>query len=197
VLLARALVAVGAGSLSLGEAVMPDLRSPHAQGVPSVADFRTGLSLLPGGVTVITTDGPAGRAGFTASAVCSVTDAPPTVLVCMNRSSFAHRFFTGNRVLCVNVLAAAQQPLSALFSNRDVSMEQRFDRCAWQPLATGAPALDGALVNLDGEIVATHEVGTHSVFMVELRHVQVPNNAPQQAGLAYFNRGYHALAAAA
>ena len=176
---------------------MHDLRSPHAQDVPSTAEFRTGLSLLPGGVTVITTDGPAGRAGFTASAVCSVTDAPPTVLVCMNRSSFAHQFFTGNRVLCVNVLAAAQQPLSALFSNRDMTMAQRFEQCAWQPLATGAPAINGALVNLDGEIVATHDVGTHSVFIVELRRVHVPEDAPQQAGLAYFNRGYHALAAAA
>jgi flavin reductase len=176
---------------------MSDLRPPHASAVPSAVDFRTGLSLLPGGVTVITTDGPAGPAGFTASAVCSVTDAPPTVLVCMSRSSFAHRFFTGNRVLCVNVLAAAQQPLSALFSNRDVSMAQRFAQCAWQPLATGAPALEGALVNLDGEIVATHDVGTHSVFIVELRRVHVPEDAPHQPGLAYFNRGYHALAAAA
>lgn len=171
--------------------------SQPVQGLPTQADFRAGLSLLPGGVTVITTDGEAGLAGFTASAVCSVTDAPPTVLVCMNRSSFAHQFFTGNRVLCVNVLAAAQQPLSALFSNRDMTMAQRFEQCAWQPLATGAPAIEGALVNLDGEIVATHDVGTHSVFIVELRRVHVPEDAVQQAGLAYFNRGYHALAAAA
>jgi flavin reductase len=40
-------------------------------------------------------------------------------------------------------------------------------------------------------------VGTHSVFIVELRRVHVPEDAVQQAGLAYFNRGYHALAAAA
>src|SRR5262252_6977918 len=89
---------------------------------PGVAEFRTGLSLLPGGVTVITTDGPAGIAGFTASAVCSVTDSPPTVLVCMNRSSYAHQFFASNGVLCVSVLSAGQQPLSAMFANRDVAM---------------------------------------------------------------------------
>ncbi len=65
----------------------------------SSADFREGLSRLAGAVTVITTDGPAGAAGFTASAVCSVTDSPPTVLVCMNRSSYAHRFFADNGVL--------------------------------------------------------------------------------------------------
>ena len=159
----------------------------------SLAEFRNGLALLPGAVTVITTDGPAGLAGFTASAVCSVSDTPPTVLVCMNRSSFAHRFFTDNGRLCINVLRAEQQPLSALFSDREVPMAQRFERCAWQPLVSGAPALDGALVNLDGQIVTTHEAGTHSIFIVELQRIRVPGEAADSAGLVWFNRGYHAL----
>ena len=128
----------------------------------STADFREGMARLPGAVTVITTDGPEGPAGFTASAVCSVTDSPPTVLVCMNRSSFAHRFFTGNGVLCVNVLAAEQQDVSGLFANREVPMAERFERTPWQRGATGAPCLGGALVNLDGRIVATQETGQMS-----------------------------------
>jgi flavin reductase len=174
-------------------AEMSDANPFPPAAAPSVADFRTGLSLLPGGVTVITTDGDAGLAGFTASAVCSVTDAPPTVLVCMNRSSFAHRFFTANRVLCVNVLSAEQQHLSAMFSDRAVEMGQRFERCAWQRLATGAPALQGALANLDGEIVAMHDVGTHSVFIVELRSIRCGAEDAPPPGLVYFNRSYHAL----
>lgn len=165
--------------------------------LPTQADFRAGLSLLPGGVTVITTDGPSGQAGFTASAVCSVTDAPPTVLVCMNRSSFAHRHFVGNGALCVNVLHAGQQALSAMFADRNVTMAQRFAQCAWQPLATGAPAIEGALVNLDGVIVANHEIGTHSVFIVELRSIRTAGAAAVEPGLVYFNRHYHALAHAA
>ena len=40
--------------------------------------FRQGMSNLGAAVNVITTDGAAGQAGFTASAVCSVTDTPPT-----------------------------------------------------------------------------------------------------------------------
>ena len=38
------------------------------------AQFREGMSRLGAAVTVLTTDGPAGRHGMTASAVCSVTD---------------------------------------------------------------------------------------------------------------------------
>jgi flavin reductase len=175
---------------------MPTSLSTQAQSLPTQADFRAGLSLLPGGVTVITTDGEAGLAGFTASAVCSVTDAPPTVLVCMNRSSFAHQLFTRNQALCVNVLSAGQQALSAMFANREVSMAQRFERCDWERLATGSPALGGALANLDGVIVATHDIGTHSVFIVELRSIVMADASNEPLGLVYFNRNYHVLEAA-
>ena len=41
--------------------------------------YREAMARLGAAVNVITTDGPGGRAGFTASAVCSVTDTPPTL----------------------------------------------------------------------------------------------------------------------
>jgi flavin reductase len=41
------------------------------------SDFRNAMAQLGSAITIITTDGPAGRFGFTASAVCSVTDSPP------------------------------------------------------------------------------------------------------------------------
>ena len=56
--------------------------------------FRDAMSCMGAAVNIITTDGPAGRAGFTASAVCSVTDTPPTLLVCLNRFAAA-RWQTG------------------------------------------------------------------------------------------------------
>lgn len=157
----------------------------------SIPEFRSGMSLLAGAVNVITTNGAAGLAGFTASAVCSVTDQPPTLLVCMNKSSFAHRFFLENRSICVNVLSASQQDLSVLFANREVAMDDRFAQAPWHTLSTGAPALEGALVNFDGVISHIHEVGTHSIFITQLHALQV-NSGSQQA-LAYFNRAYHRI----
>ena len=44
--------------------------------------FRGAMAKLAAAVNVITTDGQHGRAGFTATAVCSVTDQPPMLLVC-------------------------------------------------------------------------------------------------------------------
>uniref|UniRef100_UPI001954C66C flavin reductase n=2 Tax=Enterobacteriaceae TaxID=543 RepID=UPI001954C66C len=73
-----------------------------------------GMARLGAAVNIITTDGPGGRAGFTASAVCSVTDTPPTLLVCINRAASVHQAFRLNQVLCVNTLGEADAPLSRL-----------------------------------------------------------------------------------
>ena len=80
------------------------------------ADFRNAMSLLTSAVNVVTTAGPSGRYGFTASAVCSVTDTPPTLLVCMNKASSSHAHFVENKILTVNVLGAQHEHLSKAFS---------------------------------------------------------------------------------
>lgn len=152
--------------------------------------FRDGMALLSGAVTVVTTDGGAGAAGFTATAVCSVTDSPPTLLVCMNRSSFLHPTFVTNGVLCVNLLSADQQALSGVFAARDLTAEQRFARAHWTRLDTGSPALDDALVNFDCTIDQSHDMGSHTVFYCLIKAIR---HNPGPGGLVYFNRAYHHL----
>ena len=154
-------------------------------------DYRNAMARLGAAVSVITTDGPAGRLGFTASAVCSVTDSPPTLLVCMNRGSQLNEAFKANQVLCVNTLAASQEALSPLFAGFDSTpMAERFAAAAWTALETGSPVLSGAVVSFDCRIVQTTEVGTHSVIFCEVQAIQA---GPVHEGLMYFGRSYHAL----
>ncbi len=150
--------------------------------------FRDCMALLAGAVNVITTDGPKGLAGFTATAVCSVTDQPPTLLVCMNRASWAHPIFDGNGVLCVNVLGGDRQDISGIFADRNITMDERFTRVGWTALSTGSPLIDEALVSFDCRIVQTHDVGSHSVFYCQVEGVR---QGASRSGLVYFNRGYH------
>ncbi|WP_159865286.1 MULTISPECIES: flavin reductase [unclassified Raoultella] len=155
-----------------------------------ISDFRNAMAQLGSAITIITTDGPAGRFGFTASAVCSVTDSPPTLLVCMNRSSFVHSKFKENGVLCVNVLSARHQALSAIFANNQLRSEERFQHEQWLVLETGSPALASAVASVDCTINASHEVGSHSVFYCEVR--QSRQDQPGD-GLVWFNRRFHTL----
>ncbi|HVX57104.1 MAG TPA: flavin reductase [Candidatus Saccharimonadales bacterium] len=152
--------------------------------------FRNAMAQLAAAVNIITTAGPAGRGGFTASAVCSVTDDPPTLLVCMHRSSAQHALFVANSVLCVNTLAAGHQNLSTVFAGVPaMSITERFGLTDWESLATGAPVLPSALASFDCRIVETVDKGTHSVFFAEV--LAMKRNPERAHGLVYFSRRYH------
>lgn len=154
-----------------------------------VAEFRNAMSLLTGAVNVITTAGETGRFGFTASAVCSVTDTPPTLLVCMNRGSSSHRYFTENGVLSVNVLGSQHQDISQAFASK-LTPEERFQYGDWVTLETGAPILKDALVSFDCQVKEMNEVGTHTIFICRIEAVKCNQHAQ---GLVYFNRAYHPI----
>ena len=154
-------------------------------------DFRDAMSLLTTAVSVVTTEGPSGLHGFTASAVCSVTDTPPTLLVCMNQTSRSHGYFIENKILSVNVLGAQHEQISNTFASKLHSAE-RFEYGAWTQLQTGAPVLEDALVSFDCEIEHIQEVGTHSVFMCRVVAIkQTEQQGGTEESLVYFNRAYH------
>lgn len=153
--------------------------------------YREAMARLGAAVNVIATDGPGGRAGFTASAVCSVTDTPPTLLVCANRTNNSYPAMRENAVLCVNTLAGAHEELSPVFAGMtDHTMAARFEGATWHTLLTGAPVLDGALVAFDCRIVQIVEVGTHDVFICTVEAVEV---GEMHEGLIYYARGYHRI----
>lgn len=154
--------------------------------------FRNAMALLSSAVNVITTAGLSGRYGFTASAVCGVSDTPATLLVCMNKASRSHGHFIDNKILTVNVLGAQHQHLSHAFSS-SMSSEERFKQGVWTELETGSPVLKDALVSFDCEIEQIQEVGTHTIFICRIVAIQHgrQEQGQQDQGLVYFNRGYH------
>lgn len=165
-------------------------RSPMNMSMVTVERFREAMSSLAAAVHVVTTDGPAGRAGFTASAVCSVTDSPPTLLVCLNRNASAWPAFRDNDVLCVNTLGHTHEAISNGFGGR-TPMDERFDLGQWGKLSTGAPVLEGALAAFDCRIVQRVVRGTHEVLFCEI--VALQSGSSEQHGLVYCARRYHHL----
>lgn len=154
--------------------------------------FRDAMACLPAAVNVITTDGPRGRCGLTASAVCSVTDSPPTMLVCINQASYVHDILRENRHVCINVLAGEYQDLARDFAGMTAcAMDDRFTRHAWTPGHCDVPVLSHAIANLEGTIVELKSVGSHSVMFVRIDDISVRSDGD---GLIYFARQFHRLA---
>ncbi len=152
--------------------------------------FRDAMAGMAAAVNVITSNGEAGPAGCTVSAVCSVTDDPPTLLVCINRSSANNDIIRRNANLCVNVLSADQQDVAMAFANKALSIAERLAGVGWSVLDTGAPALDGAVCAIDCVVDSASEVGTHTVFFCRIKAVRT---RPERDGLIYFGRDFHRI----
>lgn len=134
--------------------------------------FRLGMRTLAGAVNIITSTHAGHRYGMTATAVCSATAEPPTVLVCINKLAVTHDAIAKAKAFCVNVLRAEDWQLSTIFSGAQTG-ETRFKNGNWTRLATGSPALVDALVSFDCRVVKKLVHGTHSIFLGEVEQILI------------------------
>ncbi|GAB3473427.1 flavin reductase [Nocardiopsis coralliicola] len=150
--------------------------------------FRSAMANLSAAVNVITTDGVGGRGGITVSAVCSVSDSPPTLLMCINQASYAHDLFRTNRRVAVNVLGAPHEQLAVDFAGMtDLSMAARFHRPGWEHGEHGVPVLLDAPAVLIGSVGAEYVRGSHTVMFVDVEHAAVRSDV---GALVYFQRRF-------
>ena len=154
-------------------------------------DYRDAMSRFAGAVHVVTTDGPAGRRGTTVIAACSVSDTPPTVLVCLNRQNAQNDLFVQNGVFALNTLGADRMELANGFSGlTGLDQEQRFALGEWDVVGTGAPVLRGAAAVFDCEIIEAKDMATHRILFGRVKALRI---GEQLEPLIYYNRAYRAL----
>lgn len=153
----------------------------------SRSEFRDAMARVCAPVNIITTNGPAGRGGFTATAMCSVTDEPPTLLVCMNSRSAQTGLFLENRRFCVNVLTGDHRDLAGYFAGSEADMSSRYAAADWVDLASGNQALAGSIVSFDCALKEARLVGTHNVMIGEVVGIRARSDGQ---ALLYFDRNF-------
>jgi flavin reductase (DIM6/NTAB) family NADH-FMN oxidoreductase RutF len=158
--------------------------------MPIDADaFRAALGQFASGVTIVTTRDASGQPlGLTVSSFCSVSLAPPLVLVCIDLRSDAHAGFRDSGLFGVSILAEGQEHLSELFAWGGAS---RFDDTHLTPGTSGVPLVAGTLARLECTVVSAHDEGDHRVYVGRVDHAQVDPGRP----LVYHRAGYHRLGA--
>ncbi|MBE7620984.1 flavin reductase [Gluconacetobacter entanii] len=162
--------------------------TPFAKDTPvSKTEFRNAMARVCAPVNVITTRGPAGRGGFTATAMCSVTDEPPMLLVCMNSMSAQCDLFLKNGRFCVNVLSHDHRDLAGHFAGRTSDMEARYAHAQWEDMPSGNQALHDAMVSFDCVLADSRRAGTHYILIGEVVGIRV---RPDGNALLYFDRDY-------
>ena len=149
--------------------------------------FMAAMAAAATGVSVVTTDGPAGRYGITISAMASVSADPPMLLVCINRRSPACTALLANRVFRVNVLAADQAEIADVFAGRP-RQGPAFDFAPgrWSAGAHGTLGLTGASARFECRVSEAIEAGSHVVVIGRVLDATRAEAPP----LVYARRGY-------
>ncbi|WP_420549496.1 flavin reductase family protein [Curvivirga sp.] len=156
-----------------------------------IVDFRhrfiDGMRGVAQVVTVVTTDGPAGRHGATVSAFNSITADPPSVFVCLKADSRIAQSVRINEKYCVNVLPYDGQGIANQFAGRiDQEFEDRFQGIPLKDGVSEAPEIIGA-TTFQCKLVETVTHGSHHILIGNVQDVQRSYQKP----LAYYDGDYH------
>lgn len=131
---------------------------------------------LAASVNVITTQHAGERGGLTASAVCSVSFEPLTMLACINRTTACFPLIEASGKMAINLLSTADAAIAHQFGSSD-SPDPRFSLGEWDTI-DGLPVLKSAVAAILLSINARHDSGTHRVFFGEVMHVALAQNGP-------------------
>jgi flavin reductase (NADH)/flavin reductase len=158
------------------------------QGLADQDAFKAGMRRLAASVTVLTVMRPGGRRhGMTATAICSVSAEPPTLLCCINRSTSAHEAFIDCGHFAINVLSASDGEIANRFASR-LGREERFEKGCWLAGESGVPLLESAVANFECRRTKVVDVGTHSVIFGEVEAVRI--RGEHVLPLLYAHGGY-------
>jgi len=150
--------------------------------------FRSVLGRFASGVTIVTARDAAGRDhGMTVSAFCSVSLAPPLVLVCVDRAASTHDLLVTTSHFAISILSAQQEALSRRFSGCEEHL--RFDGVGYSRGTTGLPLLDDALAHIECRRVDQHVAGDHTIIIGEVESAIAYTERP----LLYYRGGYAQL----
>ncbi|MBN8963597.1 MAG: flavin reductase [Rhizobiales bacterium] len=161
----------------------------------STEEYRAVMRHQASTVTIVACGSPGSRLGLTATAACSLSDNPPTVMVCINRNARAHDAILKQECFSLNFLSADQVDLAKIFSGKsELHGEDRFGEGAWITLSTGAPVLEKSMMSVDCQLRSRHEFDTHSIFAGEVRAARAYRT---KSPLLYFHGSYFDLNAGA
>lgn len=137
-------------------------------------------------VTVVTTDGPAGKAGATVSAFTSLSADPPSVLVCLKADTNIAQAVSANGVFCVNILPEDAEEVAKRFAGMfDRDQPNRFAGVEVSETEFG-PRLARA-TSFTCSLTHRHVHGSHAICIGDVTGISNAGEKP----LTYMSGGFH------
>jgi 3-hydroxy-9,10-secoandrosta-1,3,5(10)-triene-9,17-dione monooxygenase reductase component len=143
---------------------------------PDPTRFRTAMSGLPTGVTIVTAAGPDGPAGATANAVSSLSIEPMLMLACLDRGSRTLLAVQAADRFGVSVLHAGQEPIARAFATK-APIAEKWQGVAWDERG-GIPVIDDALLWIGCDLRDVIAAGDHVIVTGEVTDLEVRDGDP-------------------
>lgn len=123
-------------------------------------------------VAIITTGRNPEWTGMAATAVSSISNDPPTLLVVVNRAASLATALRNETAFCVNLLAARHNYLVSIFGG-SLKGKDRFTVGEWRATSEGLPELADALASFTCETVQIIGVATHDIYVGRISRVAI------------------------
>ena len=128
------------------------------------------------------------RHASVATAVCNVSNDPPSLLICVEKTASFGTLLTMESVFAVNVLGATQQPVvEHCMSSQGV---KRFDVGNWQQAQQQLPVLADAQANFVCKVADITAFETHHIIIARIETVHCADSA---SALVYVAGAFNAI----
>lgn len=156
-----------------------------------VQAMKAGMRRLAAGVSIISAvDHQGTRYAMTASSVTSVSDNPPSLLICINQNARICPALTVGETFAINVLGQTHTDVSIVCSTGDQG-DKRFDVGHWSLTPTNTPILADAEAVFECTVDLVQAYGTHHIVVGRINSVIVSASAADP--LIYCDGGYRRL----
>lgn len=140
--------------------------------------FRAAMGKMVNSVAAVATMQDSIPFGIIATAVASLSDNPPSLLVCVNKSSSIYQPITTTKKFSVNFLSTAQEDIVTQFGAKEGAA--RFHPDKWASSRGGQPMLKGAVVSFDCELASEFEGHTHAIFSSLIKRITMSEETDAQ-----------------
>ncbi len=151
--------------------------------------FKKTMASFASGICVLTTcDEQANKYGVTISAFSSLSLKPMLALFCLGKKASSYEHFMLAKHVGISILSSKQQAISQQFASHASINWEELDYS--NAAKTNCPIINHGAACMEAEVVAKHDGGDHTIFILKLiTCAYVPTAEP----LLYFRGNYTTL----
>ncbi|MCY1500915.1 Flavin-dependent monooxygenase, reductase subunit HsaB [compost metagenome] len=151
-------------------------------------EFREAMGRFAGAVNAITSFEGDKPVGLIATAVCSLSAEPPSVIVCINKSASAHDAILNNGYFGVNLLSPLQAHVVDRFTKSKGA--ERFSESDWDLEDFAVPILKDAPAGMVCKVGNCFDGFSHTIFVGIIESINL-SDPERNHCLLWKGRGLH------